>query len=462
MDQRKRLKQAVLSAQRSLNREKYIPYFQRALLLALLASMLIIIASRLFVFPHYIEVAFSVGMAVFLVLLIIGSFKGISMQGAMHRLDAYYPHNELVTVFALGKQDNPLVKSLENKAYQATEQALQAFSERQKQLFLPKVIIGSILTAIVIAILLIFPAATQLEAKVVEQEKETIAELKKEVAALEKKAQTKETKKELQELQKKLATVQTAEEALREVVKKQKELKLQEQKLQNKQLAHKNGENDASGLSAEQLKQLQELGEMTASLAQQSAATQSSLSKLGKPVSFDLQNAIASEVNAQNAGATSVNSNNAQNANGQSQGQASGNSNNGNQGSGNGNKSGSGQGQGSGTSGSGNGAGSGKGTGTDPGSGTGGGAGTQAGDRNLSIPSRIGGQGETTVDGGKLGEGTAAGEQQGAVPVTKGSVRPYEEVVGQYKDSYLQSTERLQLPKDLQQVVQTYFSSIEE
>jgi len=45
--------------------------------------------------------------------------------------------------------------------------------------------------------------------------------------------------------------------------------------------------------------------------------------------------------------------------------------------------------------------------------------------------------------------------------VTKGSVKPYDEVVGSYKDSYLKSSDRLQLPTDLQRIVQDYFSSIE-
>ncbi len=47
------------------------------------------------------------------------------------------------------------------------------------------------------------------------------------------------------------------------------------------------------------------------------------------------------------------------------------------------------------------------------------------------------------------------------MPAIKGDIRPYEEVVGTYKDSYMQSTERLQLPSDLQQMVQNYFTSIE-
>ena len=80
----------------------------------------------------------------------------------------------------------------------------------------------------------------------------------------------------------------------------------------------------------------------------------------------------------------------------------------------------------------------------------------------LSVPSRIGGSSESTVDKGSLGDGSSAEETESQAPVTKGSVRPYSEVVGSYKDSYLKSSERMELPPDLQRIVQDYFSSIEK
>ena len=79
----------------------------------------------------------------------------------------------------------------------------------------------------------------------------------------------------------------------------------------------------------------------------------------------------------------------------------------------------------------------------------------------LSIPTRIGGTGDTSTDSGKLSEGEAAGEQTGEVPVTRGTARPYEEVVNEYSDSYIESSDRMQLPSDLQRIVQDYFSSVE-
>lgn len=84
------------------------------------------------------------------------------------------------------------------------------------------------------------------------------------------------------------------------------------------------------------------------------------------------------------------------------------------------------------------------------------------GNRNLlTVPSRIGGSGEVTVDEGELGEGEAANEQEGAVPAEQGTVRPYEDVIGSYSESYFSSADRLELPPDLRKVVEEYFSSIE-
>lgn len=483
MDRRKRLMQAVVRAKRSLNGEKLFGNVQQALLFALLSGVTILLVSRLFVFPYYMHVAISLSVLVFLVVILVGWWKRVHGTEAMHALDQYFSHNELVTALTIKDNDNPLVQSLVLKAEEETEQALKTFRHRQKKLWLPKVLIGIGFSAVALGLLFVFPAATQQEAKVVEQERVIISDLKEEVAELEKKATTKETKKELQELQKKLEDVKTSEEALREVVKKQKELKLQEQKLKDKaQLAENSDGEQAEGLTAEETEQLKELAKMNSSLANQSVATQSALSKLGKPVSFSLQNAIASDAGEQNdEGQQGDGASEGEDGEGQGSAQGEGDGQNPGEGStespnsgegdgtgegqGTGQGAGTGQGEGAGTGGgqgTGTGTGTGAGGGTSQGGGNGSGAGLSTGNRNLSVPSRIGGTGDTTVDGGELGEGTPSSVQQGPVPVTKGTIRPYEEIVGDYKDSYLQSTDRLQLPKDLQQMVQSYFSSIEE
>ena len=472
MDQRKQLRQFVRKAKRSLNFEYTLPKLQFGILIGLSISTAILVVSRLFIFPHYDDVAIIVGIGTLLTTLFFIWWNRVRDKDALHQLDLFYPHNELLTALSFKDDMNPLVSSLLEKAQKESPAAFEQFKKRKKELFKVKSLVGILLMAIIIGVLLIFPSATQQEAKVIEKEQDVIDKLEKEVAKLEK-------KKQLQELSNKLKDTEISEEALREVVKKQKELKLQEQKLKEKESALEQGGSEGSdGLTEEEQAQLKELMELQNELASTANSTQSALSKLGKPISFDLQNAIASELGSQskneasNNGSTSNNQNNNQSKN-QNGSQQQGNGKNSNQqgqnGQGQGNK-GSGQGQGSnGSSGSGQGSGSGNGGGQGSGSGKGagqgtggGGAGLGQGSRNLlSIPERIGGGSEPTVDGGPLNEGEPIGEQKGPVPVTKGTIRPYEEVIGQYKESYIESSDRIQLPKDLQDIVQSYFSSIE-
>ena len=79
----------------------------------------------------------------------------------------------------------------------------------------------------------------------------------------------------------------------------------------------------------------------------------------------------------------------------------------------------------------------------------------------IAVPQRVGEANEQTVDSGILNKGESI-KEKGPVPATKGEVRPYADVIGTYEESYRQSTERLQLPNDLQQMVQQYFTEIEK
>lgn len=108
------------------------------------------------------------------------------------------------------------------KRYKTLKHPLQILKREKKHLFRSKALSGIFVSTVVLAILYLFPSATQMEAIEVEQEKAVIEDVKKEVAKLEKKAQTKDVKEQLKELQNTLKEAETAEEALREVVKKNK------------------------------------------------------------------------------------------------------------------------------------------------------------------------------------------------------------------------------------------------
>lgn len=462
MERRKQLRKYIQRAKISLSIEKITPIVQYGLFFALLASASLVVVSRFFVWPYYRQTAIAVFVIGILATIAFMWWKRAKEQETMHALDSYFSHNELVTALSFKDDEDPLVQSLLEKAVQKAEDAFMQFKARKKNWLRPAALIGFFATTVVLAVLYMFPAATQIEAIEVEKEKAVVEDIKKEVTKLEKKAETKEVKEQLKELQNTLKETNTAEAALREVVKKQKELALKEQQLKDKQSVSENGANEGASLSKEEIEQLKELAQMQQELTQNANATQTAMSKLGKPASNTLQNAIASANNAnnntQNNSYTNQNpSSNAQ-ANkqqGQSGQQGQNNQQNGSQAQGNQQGQGNGQGQGQGQ-GSGNGSGLGSGQGAGLGSGTG-----QGGRDLLTTPKRLGGSSETSVDGGPLGDGSNVSEQQGNGPITKGSIRPYEEVVGAYKNSYLESSDRLQLPKDLQNVVQSYFTSIE-
>ncbi|MGM9950342.1 MAG: hypothetical protein ACI33P_09435 [Lysinibacillus sp.] len=478
MDPKKQLWKTITQVRVRLTLEGLLRNMQKGLLYAVLSACVILVVSRLFVLPYYANVALGAAILALFAMVAKAFVNRTTKQEALHTLDAHYPYNELVTALTSEHDENPLVQSLLQRALAEKEQAFQSFKKRQKQLFLPKTNAFTAGLAALLLVLTIFPAATQQEAKVVEEERAITKDMEEKVDEFQKKELSEQAKKELQDLKNKLKDAENAEQALRELVKKQQELKLQENKLEQKQdLANTNGES----LSAAESQRLAELQDMNKELAKSASTAQSSLSKLGKPLDVNLQQTIANALNnsQSNASAGQSQSSAGQTGNQAGQGQAGQNSgasqgnSQGNSGSGGGNQGAQGNqgnnganGQGSGN-GSGNGAGSGAGNGAGAGagagqgSGSGSGAGTGTGNRDLlAIPSRLGGTSDTTVDGGKLGEGKPI-EETGPVPTTKGEVRPYQEVVGSYKDSYMESTDRLQLPNDLQQMVQSYFTSIE-
>ncbi|WP_391120628.1 hypothetical protein [Psychrobacillus sp. L3] len=85
----------------------------------------------------------------------------------------------------------------------------------------------------------------------------------------------------MKELKEKRKEVNTAEEELREVVKKQKELALKEQKLGRTELSEQEGSTDSS-LTAEEQKELASIEDVNNTLAKSASSIQTALSKTGK------------------------------------------------------------------------------------------------------------------------------------------------------------------------------------
>lgn len=481
MDGQRRLWQAVSSARRSLHLEKFLIALQKGLLYAVLSITVVYFVTRFFVLPYYALIGWVVAVAGLFIPLVMAFWKRTQKREALLALDQYYPHNELVTVLT-AKERTPLVDILQQKAEVQVGQVLESFKKRPKHVFQPKIMAKALGILVLFLLLNMFPAATQQEAKSIEEDRAITKDLKDKVTEQIEKPIPEETKKELAELQQAIAEAKTSDEALKELVKKQKELTNLEQQLV---------EEAKGNMTPEMQQALESLGQVNKELAQAASEAQSEMSKLGKPIDLNTQKSIAgmrlnagenpsnsageqSNTNGNDSGQNNSTGTSGSNSNQGTSSQSGANSNNSQQGSGQSGQSGgsssssqqgTGNQPGNGQNGSG-GAGQG-GSGTGSGNGGGGGqgglmGGKGSGGRDLvAIPQRVGESNGSTVDGGLLGEGETVTER-GPVPATKGDVRPYSEVIGSYQNSYMQSTDRLQLPSDLQQMVQNYYSSIEQ
>ena len=468
MDGQRRLWKAVASARRALTYEQLYIAIQKGLLYAVLSITLVYTISRFFVLPYYSEIAFITGGIGFVTPLLLALMTRPKQRDALLCLDQFYPHNELVTVLTT-KEQHPLLATLRTQAESQIDQVLGAFRKRPKQVLQKKVLAYALGTGVLFLLLLVFPAATQQEAKNIEADRAITKAIKKEAKQQLEKPVPEQAKKQLAELQKALEEAKTSEAALKELVKAQKELA----KLSQDLLAETpEQQTTAKG-------ELTALQEVNKTLAESASNAQSQMSALGKPIDLSTQKVIAS-MNQQTSGATNQQSSNASanasttagqtgnatssQSNGTASSSTSSNANQNSQSQSGQGQSGQGQGQGKGQSQGQGGQGSGQGTGSGQGSGGKGGlfGGSGSGGRDLiAVPQRIGEANEHTIDSGVQNEGEGI-KEKGTVPATKGEVRPYADVLGTYEESYRQSTERLQLPNDLQQMVQQYFTEIEK
>src|SRR5690606_21291187 len=89
------------------------------------------------------------------------------------------------------------------------------------------------------------------------------------------------------------------------------------------------------------------------------------------------------------------------------------------------------------------------------------GAGLGSGNRIfLTIPERIDGKVNLENDFGKIGEGKEGEYFESDGPVEKGKLRSYDEVFEAYERAYRNSLNRVNLPKDLENIIKNYFSNL--
>ena len=172
MERRKQLRKYIQRAKTSLSLEKITPIAQYGLFFALLASASLVLVSRFFVWPYYRQTAIAVFVIGILATIAFMWWKLAKEREAMHALDSYFSHNELVTALSFKNDDDPLVQSLLGKAVQKAEDAFIQFKARKKNWLRPTALIGFFATTIVLALLYMFPAATQIEAVEIEKKKQ--------------------------------------------------------------------------------------------------------------------------------------------------------------------------------------------------------------------------------------------------------------------------------------------------
>jgi len=110
MERRKQLRKYIQRAKSSLTLEKSIPIAQYGLFLALLSSASLILISRLFVWPYYRQIAMVVFVTLIVATMVFIWRRRVKEKEALHTLDLYFSHNELVTALSFKDDQDPLVQ----------------------------------------------------------------------------------------------------------------------------------------------------------------------------------------------------------------------------------------------------------------------------------------------------------------------------------------------------------------
>ena len=282
MEKKSVLKKYMLATLYRLRFEKAIYTVQTGMFAAALFAVLIVVASRLFVLPYYGRIALVGAVLLLIATIVFIIYKRYNNDEAIRQLDEFMPDNLLITAMDIKVNETHLAPAIIIAAESKVADAFEQFKKREKRYVNPKMLGGFIIVSACLALLITFPSEAQLEAGAIEQEKEIIEEMKKEVQDLIEKEELPEVKKELQELAEKLLKAETSEEALKELVKKQKELRLKEQRLADKKEIAKTSGDPADSLSDAEEKELSELRELTDKLAQNAGEAHSALNEIGK------------------------------------------------------------------------------------------------------------------------------------------------------------------------------------
>ncbi|WP_282138057.1 hypothetical protein [Rossellomorea aquimaris] len=460
-------------------------YIQLLLVCAGVFILGIVSIAALIVIPYWERILWVGCASTFIGVAILFYRRRASLKDSALAYDRFVDDNRVTAAYSSLHSGHALSSLVVNDALNMMKSAHPEVLKYRKKRIKPSFLITSgILMLLSLLIFTQWNTSFQ-EAKRIEKEKEIIAESNKRIAEQGKKKENASIKEKLLKKNEELEKVKEAAKRYDEITKKVKELEFQKksiekqnEKLQevkkkiadinvenvNKALQEKNSDklqrafNQMTKAQRDQLlmalksQDIDSLKELSA-LMKESDSVEEQLDQLAK-LQDELQNeadllknaigksdTTGSDPLVQNSGKAPSNQ-----ANSKSLGnQAPSSSANGNQ---PGNSAANSSGQG------------GNGNVSSPLAGNA--AGNGQGSREmLSVPEEIEGQNHIERDTGKLGEGEQGERFESNGPVQKGTLRPYEEVYQDYYSSYRKSSDRSTIPKDLENIVQSYFSEID-
>ena len=499
-----------------LKRKLQIQYLTKrgiiGLVYATLTILLLLMIGRITPIPYLIDLSFCSASVVLIALFIRGWLTKPDLISAAQQFNQYVDENRVETALEYLDEPGEMIAIQRRDTIERMRRVLPEI-HRLKWIDVKRrypVLLG--IAILVIFLSFLFPNGAMEQGLLIEKENNVLQKKKKEIVekieeenAIKEKEQEKlikevEEAKTGDELLKKLLTKEKdlnsrkqasekAEQKLRSLTKEssalngladalkeldQKKMKQAMDDLKKKDLSNKeqqlvqelskkiNGSKVKDNLSEEERNQLLENLEQSldqlvadASKLEDLSALQNSIQSSAKSLNSSLQSSglggVSSlsfsnsrETTASNSSEAPSDSDSAnrsdQNSNpGQSSGSGSGSSGDSNANSGSGNGTGSGLSGGQG--------------GTD--------AGVGQGSRELTVPNRIDSERKTEKDTGEVGKGSSEMQEAPESPVIPGSVKPYEEVYGEYEAGYRESVDRLQLPTHLEEVVKQYYSELE-
>ncbi|WRP08267.1 hypothetical protein U9J35_08955 [Rossellomorea aquimaris] len=464
-------------------------YIQLLLVYAGVFALCIVSIAALVVIPYWERILWVGCASIFIGVVILIYRRRATLKDSALAYDRFVDDNRVTAAYSSLHSGHALSSLVVHDALKKMIRAHTEVLKYRKKKIKPSFLLSS--GILILLSLLIFTQWDDSfqEANRIEKEKEIIADSNKRITEQAKKKENASIKEKLLRENEELEKVTEATKRYDEIIKKVKELELQKksiekqnEKLQeakkkiavvenvDKALQEKNSDkfqrafNQMSkeqrdqllmALKSQDIDSLEELSE----LMKESNSVDEQLDQLAK-LQDELQNeaeflknaigksdTTGSDSLAQNSGkATSNQANSKSQANKDPSSSANGNQ------PGNSNSNSPGQG------GNENGAGTGNGSSPEAGNGAGKGQGSR---EMLSVPEEIEGQNHIERDTGQLGEGEQGERFESTGPVQKGTLRPYEEVYQDYYSSYRKSSDRSMIPKDLEKIVQSYFSEID-